>query len=384
MGMKRIGIITFHRSHNYGAALQAYALLTTLRDMGHNAEIIDYWPESRAGEYAVFKMPNRRTIKSLIKSVILIFFRWKANSKFNRFMKRHLNIQGNSFHLGINTPGDYDMIVCGSDQIWRYNFRGLYGFDDFYFAKYPLNKKVLKVSYAPSMGDEDIEKDAKKSLSKLLENFDSISVREDSLLDLVASLTTKPVVKVLDPVFLLTAPEWRKMIKSKPPKKKYLLFYQLLQNADARNLAKKIAEERGLEIIQINGMNRNANPFGLGTMKLSAGPLDFISLVAHADYVVSTSYHGVAFAIIFQRPFAALGFKNKSSRTKSLLKTLDIEKCFVQENSPNYCGDVDYTLVHMKLNELIKNSHSFLSDNVSKLESQKPDIEVMSQRIHSL
>ena len=378
MVVKRIGIITFHRSHNYGAALQAFALLTTLKKMGHNAEIIDYWPKYRIGEYALFNMPNKPTIKNVIKSIILIFFRWKANSKFKRFIKYHLNIRGNSFHLGADTLDKYDVVVCGSDQIWRYNFRGMYGFDDFYFAKYPLNKKVVKISYAPSIGDQDIEENAKKSFSELLENFDSISVREDSLSELVKTLTTKPVVKVLDPVFLLTAPEWRKMVKSKPRKKKYLLFYQLLQNAEARDLAKKIAKERNLEIVQINGLYRNANPFGLGTMKLSAGPLDFISLVASADYIVSTSYHGVAFAIIFQKPFAALGFKNNSSRTRSLVKTLNIEECFVQENLPNYCVDVDYTLVNIKLNELIKDSLSFLDHNVSKLELSNPSIPVMS------
>ncbi len=363
----RIGIITFHRSHNYGAVLQAYALLTTLKSIGHDDEIIDYWPKYRAGQYDLFGIPNKPTINTLIKSILHFPYKRKAYSKFNSFIKYNLNIRNSSYHLGHDTPDKYDVIICGSDQIWRYNFRGTNGFDDVYFAKYPLNKKVIKISYGASMGDQDIDENAKKNFQKLLENFDFISVREDSLLELVESLTTKLPVKVLDPVFLLTEPEWRKMIKSSTNKKKYLLFYQFLQSAEADNLAKKIAKERQLEIIQIRATNSSANPFGSENLMLAAGPIDFISLIAHADYVVSTSYHGVAFAIIFQKPFSAVGFKNNCYRIKSLLKSLGIEQCLIEKKSNNYPVDINYASVNIQLKEMINNSLVFLNHCINKI-----------------
>lgn len=372
----RIGIITFQRSHNYGAVLQAYALLTTLKNMGHNAEIIDYWPSYRAGQYNLFKNTdksnNKTTLisdpKRVIRNMMSFPYRWKKYSKFNNFIRHNLKIKNNPYLSGFDIPDNYDVIICGSDQIWRYNFRGNGGFDDVYFAKYPVNKKVIKVSYAASMGDKDIDENAIKVLKKLIENLDFISVREDALLDLVKPLTTKLPVKVLDPVFLLSEVEWRKMIKKIVKKKKYLLFYQLIQDSEAVALAKKIASERQLEIIQIRGVAKNVNPFGSDNLQLSAGPIDFISLIAHADYVVSTSYHGVAFSILFQKPFSALGFNNNCYRIKSLLRSLGIEQCLIEKKSDNYPDSINYTDVNTELKEMVKISLSFLNHSTSKAE----------------
>ncbi len=180
MDIKKIGIITFHRSHNYGAVLQAYALLTTLEKMGHKVEIIDYWPKYREGDYSLFNFQSKSnngkvtwasTIKTFIKRVLTFPNRWKMYSRFNSFIKHRLKVRNTSNHLGSDIPDKYDVIICGSDQIWRYNSGRIAGFDDVYFAKYPLNKKVVKLSYGSSMGDMDLDEDAKKIFSKLIENL---------------------------------------------------------------------------------------------------------------------------------------------------------------------------------------------------------------------
>ncbi len=374
MDIKKIGIITFHRSHNYGAVLQAYALLTTLKKMGHNVEIIDYWPKYREGDYSLFNFrskPNNgkitlaSTLKTSLKRVLTLPNRWKVYARFNNFIKHRLKVANTSNQLGSGIADKYDVIVCGSDQIWRYKSGRIAGFDDVYFAKYPLNKNVTKLSYGASMGDMDLDEDAKKIFSKLIENLDFISVREDSLLELVKPLTKKIPVKVLDPVFLISEPEWRKLIKRNDNNKKYLLFYHLLENQEAVNLAKKIAKERKLEIIQVRGVNINVNPFSPGNIKHSAGPIDFITLIAYADYVVSTSYHGVAFSILFQKPFSALGFKNHGYRIKSLLKSFGIEQCLIEKKSTNYPTAINYTSVNVQLKEMVNNSLSFLNQSIN-------------------
>ncbi|MEO6221388.1 MAG: polysaccharide pyruvyl transferase family protein [Ginsengibacter sp.] len=374
MDVITVGIITFQRSHNYGAVLQAYALLSTIKGLGYRAELIDYWPKYRDGHYNLVYFPLKSffrngasnfNAKDTIKEILTFPPRYKQSQKFKSFIKNYLNVTTHPYRSGADIPDKYDVIVCGSDQIWRYHFRGNEGFDDVYFAKYPSNKTVIKISYSASMGDNDINEKAKKQLSELLENFDFISVREDSLLKLITPLTTRLPSAVLDPVFLLSADEWRRMIKKNSRKKKYLLFYQLLLNHEAEKLVKKIAKEKQLEIIHIGGVKRNTNPFGSQKLKLSTGPLDFISLIAHADYVVSTSYHGVVFAIRFGKPFLALGFKDNFYRIRSLLKSLGIENRLVDQNSDAYIDVIDYTPVNIKLKKLKEDSLSFIIQSLN-------------------
>ncbi len=369
MDVITVGIITFQRAHNYGAVLQAYALLNTIKGLGYRTELIDYWPKYREGHYNLINFPLKSLFKNgvsnfnakdPVKEILTFPSRYKQSRKFESFRKNYLNVMNHPYLSGADIPDKYDVIVCGSDQIWRYHFKGNEGFDDVYFAKYPSTKTVIKISYSASMGDDDINDNAKKQLSELLENFDFISVREDSLLKLITPLTTKLPALVLDPVFLLPADEWRRMINKNTRKKKYLLFYQLLLNHEAEKLVKQIAKEKQLEIIHIGGVKRNANPFGLQKLKLSSGPLDFISLIAHADYVVSTSYHGVVFAILFGKPFSALGFKGNFYRIRSLLTSLGIEKRLVEPNSDVYIDAIDYTPVNAKLKKLKEDSLSFI------------------------
>lgn len=377
----KIGILTFHRSHNYGAVLQAFALLSTLKNMGHDAEIIDYWPKYRVGHYSLISLPDKTKKKKSSLSVKALKVYKKISgfpakyikySKFNSFIKNNLKIKTTSFDSGSGISGNYDAIICGSDQIWRYNFRGSGGFDDVYFAKYPQNKNIFKVSYAASMGDEDLDENSIKIFAELIKNFNSISVREDSLLELVKPFATKLPIKVLDPVFLLSEPEWRKMINRNDSNKKYLLFYQLLYSKEAGDLAKKIAKEKQLEIIEISG--RWIASSAIGDLKPTVGPVDFISMIAYADYVVSTSYHGVVFSIIFQKQFAALGFKNKSYRIKSLLKSLEIEQCLIENDLAHLTAGIDYACVNKKLEEMIKGSLSFLQQSINKEEYLKKGI----------
>jgi polysaccharide pyruvyl transferase WcaK-like protein len=225
---------------------------------------------------------------------------------------------------------------------------------------------VTKIAYAASMGDEAIDEHAQRMLSKLLENFDFISVREQSLLELIKPLTNVKPVKVLDPVFLLSETEWRKIIRKNGKKKKYLLFYQLLPSTEAMDLAKKIGRERQLEIVHVRGVKRAANPFGFGNLKLATGPFDFISLIAHAEYVVSTSYHGIVFSIVFRKQFSALGFKGNFYRIKSLLSSLGIEERFIDKISGNYTDTIDYAPVNIKLKKLVQNSLSFITGSIKK------------------
>jgi hypothetical protein len=373
----KIGILTFHRAHNYGAVLQAYALLCALKNMGHEPEIIDYWPKYRDGHYDIFNLAYelKRLPKAIsssyvtgtIQRTLSLPYKLVNHSKFSGFIKNFLNVSGSPLRHGTDIPDKYDTVIVGSDQIWRYNFKGRTGFDEVYFAKYPDSKRVTKLSYAASMGDRDPDAEGVEAMSGLLKNLDFVGVREEALLQLVKPYAAKPPVMVLDPVFLLQKSVWEKLIKPNPVKKKYLLFYQLLANQEAFAMAKSIAEQKQLQMIEIRGTEGINNAFGSKPRKHMAGPLDFISLIYHADYIVSTSYHGVAFSVLFQKQFCALGFTNKGYRVKSLLHSLGIKQALIQEQEGEF-PSIDYSTVIPVLEEMRNSSLSFLKKGIRKHE----------------
>lgn len=370
----KIGILTYHRAHNFGAVLQAYALLTTLKNRGHDVEMIDYWPRYRSGQYDLFnweyyldgKLPLLARCKYFIKRSASFCERIIRYRKFNVFIESELKISSDHYENGLEIKDIYDAIICGSDQIWRCkkNTGGKF-FDEVYFAKYPKRSLAKKIAYAASMGVEDIGETELKELEKNLRNFDYIAVREASLATIVSKLSTKPILQVLDPVFLLSRDQWQRKITI-VKRKRYLLFYHLLYCEDAVDLANRVAKDKGLEIIEIRGI---VEPFlWASNVYTTAGPIDFISLIANSEYVVSTSFHGVAFAILFEKQFSALGFRNNGSRVYSLLSSMGIEGAFLDITKGSYFDAIDYQKVSVELVKLREKSLEFLT---SSLEGQE-------------
>lgn len=374
--MKRlkIGLLTFHRAHNYGAVLQAYALMRTLQDLGHDAEIIDYWPKYREGHYDMFNFKHELKrfkkefstayLKDATQRIFSFPYKWINYSKFSGFIKNYLHVEGVSLSSGAGIPDRYNAIIVGSDQIWRHKFKGLSGFDEVYFAKYPLGNKAIKLSYAASMGDSDPDAEGIKDLPRLLKNLDFVGIRETALMKLVKPLTAKQPMLVLDPVFLLAKKKWESLVKPNLVKKRYLLFYQLLANKKATAIATQIAKEKGLQLIEIRGTHGIENSFGSKLWKHTAGPLDFLSLVYHAEYIVSTSFHGVAFSTVFEKQFCTLGFKNKGYRINSLLESFGIEHCLVT-GSLSQTPTIDYADVTPRLEKMRENSIGFLKTSLT-------------------
>lgn len=378
----KIGILTFHRSHNFGTVLQAYALYTTLNNYGHDVEMINYWPSYRNGQYDLLRWnyyfkdkqkPVLSDLKAIFKRVLCFPERLIRYTKFRQFIKTKYKISNTHFKTGAGIKGDYDVVFFGSDQIWRYNhFKEMIGFDEVFFGRYPQNKKTRKVAYAASMGVESLSPAALNDFSSHIKNFHSISVREDSLLNLTNSFSSSPATQVLDHTFLLTAQQWRKLVHKRTSKKKYLLFYQLILSQESRDLAYRIAKEKGLDVVEVRGYVR---PFlSLNGINTTAGPFDFLSLFAHADYVVSTSFHGVAFSIIFQKDFSALGFGANSSRVKSLLSMLGLKHCLVEDGDSPYTDAIDYTDVNLKLEKMRQHSFSFIKENLRQHVGQKTSL----------
>ncbi len=369
----KIGILTFHRAHNYGAVLQAYALKIFLSNPGNEVKIIDYWPDYRKGMYDLIDWSYYKSnapLFSKIKRIIINVLCFPENlirfSRFQNFIKNELRIHSkkNIYNDFILTE-KFDLFIFGSDQIWRYNnFKKFQGFDPIYWGKVPVNVVQKKISYAASMGVMEINEKQKDFIKEHLKEFDSISVRESKLKEIIQPLTDKNIFEVLDPVFLLNREQWNKLVSNKKKKtEKYVLFYHLVYSEDADKFAKIISKKLGCKIIEINGNVRPLkNPY---KFKQYIGPLNFIELFLNASFVISTSFHGVAFSIIFQKQFYALGMNNNSSRVQNLLAKLGIENRLLTNYNVIEDKDIDFKRVNSLIELEIEKSKDFIIQNIT-------------------
>jgi len=357
----KIGILTYHRAHNYGALLQAYALRYFLMDKGYEVEFVDYWPEYHDDEYKLLsgKVLNKYSYLGRVKYLIGFFVGLnrivKRRNGYIRFMKQRLNLTDKpKFNNGLEINSSYDVIIYGSDQIWRkQRLFSCPGFDEIYFGS-KIGNVQKRISYAASIGVIDLDNEDVTFLKHHLKNFDAISVREENLKETISNIGFNSTL-TLDPVFLLNKNEWNKIAFNKPgiQNDKYILFYHLSKSPDAELLVGKLKNKFRCKVIEIQA---EVDPYCFGKRYFqTATPEDFLSLVKNAEFVVSTSFHGVAFSVIFEKQFYALGMGNNSERVKSLLSSLSIRNRYLDNNDNiDFAAHIDY----LKVNEKLENSRS--------------------------
>lgn len=351
----KIGIITFQCAHNYGAVLQAYALKEYLKSLGHSVNIINYRPCYIVNAYRkinlrywLSKNPYKCIIRLFIELVIkpIRIKRWYA---FEDFMNKSLELypyNKNEDYLEFHT------LVLGSDQIWNPGITGG-NFDGVYFGS---NAKCNIVSYAASSRFEKLSKQQKNFFSVSLSKLKHISVRESSLCNLLQPLVNKKITTVVDPTLLAGRRIFDK-IAIPPKKNKYLLLYQIGRWKELKTLAVKIAEKLNIEVIEIT-----SHPIipGKGLIQM-ASPSEFIGYFQNASFIVTTSFHGLAFAITYNKEFYCLKQNSDADlRLLSLLNKLNLENRFLEiGEEPNF-ETINYTKVNEKLDKEVELSTEYL------------------------
>ena len=335
--MKTVGIITIHRIFNYGSILQAYALCKVIRDMGYDVEIIDYcFPNSfhlnkdisNKDRFASNSVGIKQKILKYVYAIGLLEQHWKMLIAMKKLLNTSSAIYKNPDTL-VEAGAKYDIFVTGSDQVW--NPRYTKGDPSFllYFA--PDNKR--KIAYAASFGVSEIEKEYKYIYKNLLLRYDVISVREKTGTKLVAQLTDniKNATTVLDPTLLLSREQWNTLIPSERLiKEKYVLCYYLNYTFNAfpyvDDLATHIHDITGYRIIRLGRppmkfFNRGQKFY------VKAGPYEMMRLIRDAELVLTTSFHGTAFAVNFGIPVYSIVQSRMSddSRQLNLLKLVHLD-----------------------------------------------------------
>lgn len=356
----RIGILTFHCAHNYGAVLQCYATQEFLRSKGYEVEIINYRPKYLLEPYKIFKIKRIlsknpiRMLKGLIKEFILFPIRFKRFCGFENFINNKLILSKVVTKESI--PSNYDVYIVGSDQVW--NPKITRGFDLVYFADFPFQKGEKRyISYAASMEAKALDDDQTTFLNKNLSNFDSLSVREDVLQQLLKPLTSKPIFQVLDPVLMVPSEIWDNIPSGKKDIDKYVVVYQVRNHPDTMRIAHHIAAQIGVKVKVLVAWSQ----IKIHETDQEATPEEFVNYIRNASCVVTTSFHGSAFSIIFNRPFYTIRLNDGAdTRSSSLLKSIGLENRMIEANCSPVFSQIDYSSVNKKLNSLRVKSQNYL------------------------
>lgn len=323
----KVGIITMHKVLNAGSALQAWALYRKIEQLGYSCEIIDYQYPNR---FHLSHRQNLGTKQHFITQFIArlkFFVLYRTRNQRRRFAtfwrsawKSSATKYSTPESLQQNPPM-YDIYMVGSDQVWNPEF--MHG-DPSFFCTFASNK--ARISYASSFAKSEIPTELYQIYKEFLLPFSSISVREEGGRNLVKKLTGKDAMVVCDPTLLLTKTDYEPLIAQseikikKPYLLAYILSYAYNPYPTIHKVIEQISKERNLRVIYL--LANSIDDYHFGNSITNAGPNEFLHLIAEAECIVTSSFHGVAFALNFEKEFYTILPKNidTSNRIYSLLK----------------------------------------------------------------
>ena len=342
----KIGILTASRTDNNGTDLQALAMQNLFYRMGaKDVEIIDY---------ICNKIDTSRCIKinahNLFYLPVILYNRY-AHRKFRKlnFKKSEKTYNADNLHT---VP--YNTIVVGSDQIWNLDLTG----NDLSFYLPFTNKNVKKYAYAASLGTAKTEKWEKKHhIKDLLCDFTEISVRETTGVNALSQIGIKSQHD-LDPILMGRKEDWLQFI-TPAIRKRYILLYLVGYNPMAIEYAQILAKRKGLDVIMLNPGIKNWK----GVKRYPFVSVEkWLNLIANADYVITNSYHGLSFAVLFHREFRLcllpLASKN-NSRMVDLLNALHLSENILRAKTDTF-EPINWEIVDANLSKLVDRSEQYI------------------------
>lgn len=360
----KILTITCHEVYNHGASLQEYALLYYLNSLGHNAEAVHYKPPYLSGHFSLWTVSNPKYKKPLIKQLYLLAklpVRLKdlpRKNAFDAFAKMNIptdkTLYVSNEELKANLP-QADAYICGSDQIWNSFFKN--GKDPAFYLDF-VPENCLKISYAASFAIDELHEEIKPFVKEKVDLLDNISVRETSGVRLLNDLGVKDVTQVLDPVFLLDASHWERFIE--PINEKYIFIYDFDSNPLIKKIALELKKEKKCKIFTVN---KNIN-YADKNYYLE-GPENYLSLMYHADFVLTNSFHSVAFSLIFEKQFIVVNRKDKiNTRMRDLLSLFDLNNLIGKYSEFQMVKENDYEIINPRIEKEITKSRFFLIESL--------------------
>ena len=329
--MVRVGIISlYYNNSNYGGLLQAYALCKVLEKSGHDCKQISYEPKSDASR-------NVADLKTKIKHPFKKIFYGKWYDDYNKGKQLlkdfelsipHTHIVDAQTVSGLNK--DFDAFICGSDQVWNPQF-----WRDSYFLAFAEPSKI-KIAYAASMARNQLTSSEAAYVVKMTGGFRAISLRETESVEALQRFDPSFDAQVMpDPTLLMTSDEWSQITSEPVVREPYIFAYFLGDNRIVRDSITAYARSVGKRIIFINSLlqhNRKWETEHRDVIISDVSVPAFLSLIKHAELVITDSFHGTVFSAIFNVPFLTVNrskadsVKSMNSRISTLMNILGVQR----------------------------------------------------------
>lgn len=372
--MTKIGVLTFHKSINYGSVLQTWALCKVLKN--YETYVIDYEPDKYKQLYGTFSLKNG--FKYNLNRLLNILAIKNQINKFAEFRDNHLNCTTKYSSANINEEilNSFDVVITGSDQIWNVHAEDA---DNIFFLPYPIKGK--KIAYACSVNNTNfLEPRCNDKLKKFILDYDFISIREKSGASKVKSFIDdkKNIYTMLDPTLLNTKEVYEEITNDRIIKEPYIFLYNVWSGFTAIEAAKIISGITGLPVYTAMMDSRikqilKIEKEGIKVETKHTSPEDFLSLIKYSDMVITESFHGTAFSLIFEKQFVCINSKNSYGKLKNderiinILNIVDLEDRYISiEDIPNFdfTKSIDYQNVTKKRLEKAEYCKSILFDAI--------------------
>lgn len=359
--MKKTAFITVHVGFNFGSVLQSIATAKVLRTLNFDPLLINYIPD-RVTYHRYFQNALKGIIPFIKHLVLLPNFmlnRHIYSSYLSKYCKMSKPIYDND-DFAKKCP-KADIYITGSDQVW--NSKHNEGFNDRYYLT-DTPEESTRIAFASSIGETRLSREDLIRIKKNLQRYKAISVREQSAQKLIESLGLK-AKHLLDPTFMLDKDEWKEYMSPRLEKRNYLLIYTPYNTVDNNKIydaARKIAKEKNLKILTFSWDWRKEKPADRTITYASPG--DFLSLMHHADFVITNSFHGTAFSINLNKNFIVFMPSAFSTRITSIIELCNLSHRLIKKDFSLDCikDSIDYNKVNTILNAQRKESINFLSE----------------------
>lgn len=362
---QKVLLVTIFKVPNYGSVLQAYATLQIIERMGFDCCVLNYDHINSA--WSVAHGTKRRGLKNKIGRIIGLYPHHRKEKKLDKFAYDYFHLTPKYYsieEIEREVKGRYDKYVVGSDQVWNTRFTKC---DPVFLLEFVKDEDCDCCAISSSFASKAIDAKFEDNFRKGLRKFKHISVREQNGIEILKTLGISNASLTLDPTLLLSANEWNKLIdKKKDLPEKYILLYMWCYAFEPRpmifDVLRRYQKELNCPIIALEGYEDCKGKTNLNIIDATDSSIsDFLQLFANASLVVTSSFHGTAFALNYGRPLVSITPPSEDDRQACLMKQLNLNQCEIKVlNEKDYCENLnpfyEASFEQEKLNKLRKRS----------------------------
>ena len=370
---RNVGIITFFDSTSYGGVLQSFATLKAIEKIGYTAEFINYknqYEQKIIKKEEGFLLFIKKIVRRLIINVIYSDWYYRNKSFGSNLLLYNGKISMKKYY-NINEMNDVDnkYLIVGSDQVWNPAITN--GIDEAFLLNFGKNN--IKISFSSSMGSHRLNEDEKQVFKKNLEKFSHISVRENYVKNSLSFLKNKDIKVTCDPTLLFNCTQWCQLLSEFPNRYKkitddYILTFFVGGSSDEYiEYINHLKNKTKLRVYNIhkNKHKRNSIDKSLAGVNVA----EFVYLIKNAKYIITDSFHGVVFSLLFNKKIIPVSNKSNPIRVYELLKDVDLDGLI--DNKDAYLYKINYKKVENKLKIIREYSYNYLKESLGCDKNEK-------------